>query len=308
MSMRPTDIRLPGAVDLSGFRQPAAAAGSAGGPGTAGNGSVVDVTEATFAAEVMERSRQVPVVVDFWATWCGPCKQLSPVLERLATESDGAWVLAKVDVDANQRIAAAARVQSIPTVLAFVDGAPVHGFVGALPEAQVRSWLQEVFAARDGAVGPDGPDGPAAGPATAPPPAADPAYDQADEAIGRGDLDTAAELYAGIVEREPGDNEAKLLLARVRLLSRGRGFDERAQRQRAAEDPDDVDAALAVADLDMLGGHVEDAVTRLTDLVRRSVGADRDRVRGHLLGLFGVLDADDPRLAAARRTLSNALF
>lgn len=303
--MRPTDIRLPGAVDLSALRPPPPAAPGAGGAD--GSSAVIDVTEATFAAEVMERSMTVPVVVDFWATWCGPCKQLSPVLERLANSSGGAWILAKIDVDANQRIAAAARVQSIPTVLAFVGGQPVHGFMGALPEAQVKAWLAEVLAA---AAGQSPGANPAAGPpeAAAPVAPADPGYDEADEAVGRGDLDAAAAAYQGVLERNPGDAEAALLLARVNLLRRGRAHDEKATRKRAADDPTNVDAALAVADLDMLGGHVEEAVSRLTDLIRATAGEDRDRVRGRLLELFGVLDVDDPRLAAGRRALSSALF
>jgi putative thioredoxin len=302
MSMRPTDIRLPGAVDLSSLRPPAPQARTGDS-----SSAVVDVTEATFAAEVVGRSARVPVVVDFWATWCAPCRQLSPVLERLATEADGSWVLAKIDVDANQRIAAAARVQSIPTVLAFLGGQPVHTFLGALPEVQVKAWLDEVLAAAAGAgPGLKQPVGaqshmPAALPA-------DPGYDQADEAVGRGDLDAAATAYQGVLERNPNDDEARLLLARVDLLRRARTHDEPAARRRAAQDPGDVDAALAVADLDALGGHIEDAVRRLTELIISTSGADRDRIRAHLLSLFGVLDADDPRLAASRRALSSALF
>ena len=155
--MRPTDIRLPGAVDLSGLRTPAAAPASAA-PGPApggGAGIVVDVTEATFESEVIERSRSVPVLVDFWADWCGPCKQLSPVLERLAAEAAGTWVLAKIDVDANQRLAAAFQVQSIPSVFAVIAGQPVPLFQGAVPEQQIRPVLDEVMrvAAANGVTG-----------------------------------------------------------------------------------------------------------------------------------------------------------
>ena len=147
---QPRDFSLYGAIDL-GARKAAAQRGPGGaraggpdGPGAA-NGHVFDVTEATFEADVLERSRTVPVVMDLWAEWCGPCKQLSPVLEKLAAEADGAWVLAKVDVDANPQLSAALQVQSIPMVVAVVGGQLVPGFLGALPEAQVRQWLGQLM-------------------------------------------------------------------------------------------------------------------------------------------------------------------
>jgi putative thioredoxin len=146
----PAALSMSGAVDLAAIKARAEAAGRqpAGAPagGTSGGSDhVVDVTEATFQAEVLERSLQVPVVVDLWAEWCGPCKQLSPVLERLAAAGAGAWVLAKVDIDANQRIAQAFGVQSIPMVVAVVGGQPVDAFNGALPEPQVREWISSLL-------------------------------------------------------------------------------------------------------------------------------------------------------------------
>src|SRR2546429_5206192 len=147
---QPRDFSIYGAVDL-GARKAAAEraqrASQASGPGEPGpdGGHVFDVTEATFETDVLERSRTVPVIMDLWAEWCEPCKQLSPVLERLANEAAGAWVLAKVDVDANPQLSAALQVQSIPMVLAVIGGQLAPGFLGALPEAQVREWLGQVL-------------------------------------------------------------------------------------------------------------------------------------------------------------------
>jgi putative thioredoxin len=316
--MRPTDIRLPGAVDLSALKTPPR---SPAGPATGGGEApasdfVIDVTEATFQAEVVDRSAQVPVLIDFWADWCGPCKQLSPILERLAAEGAGSWILAKIDVDANQRLAAAFQVQSIPSVFAVIAGQPVPLFQGALPEQQIRPVLDEVLrvAAANGLPGPTGDPaggqagGPAGGQAPPAEPPLDPAHDVAQEAIDRGDLAGAAAAYRELLARDPGDEMAKAALGQVELLLRTEGVDEAAVRQRAQAAPDDVEAQGAAADLDMVLGRVEDAISRLVETVRRTSGPDRDAARQRLVTLFDLLDPEDPRLLAGRRALSNALF
>ena len=298
-----------GAVDLSSLAAPAAAPDQVGTrSATAGPGVVVDVSEADFQATVIDTSMTVPVVIDFWADWCGPCKQLSPVLERLAQSAGGTWVLAKIDLDANPRLGQAFQVQSIPAIFAVVKGQPIPLFQGALPEAEVRRFLDELLrvAAENGVNGRV-----AAGAAVEEPveePAEDPRYDEAYDAIERGDLDTAAAAYRSLLDQSPADPDAQAGLGQVELLRRTKDLDVAAVRARAAANPDDVAAQTAAADLELLSGHVEDAFGRLIDLVRRTSGDERDQAREHLVELFGLVGNDDERVAKARTALANALF
>ena len=323
---QPRDFSLYGAVDLGARKaaaQRAQEASRAGGPeGTdAANGHVFDVTEATFEADVLERSRTVPVVMDLWAEWCGPCKQLSPVLEKLAAEADGAWVLAKVDVDANPQLSAALQVQSIPMVVAVVGGQLVPGFLGALPEAQVRQWLGQLMQVAQqvgmpsatGAGGEAGEAGPGAGPPgleemPGGPVPRDPGLVEAQEAMERGDLDGAAAAFERMLEADSGHPIAAQGLAQVNLFRRVNSYDEAAARRAAAGSPDDVDAQSKVADLDLANGRVDDAFDRLLGAIRRTSGEDRDQARRHLIGLFDIFPPRDPRVAKARSTLSTLLF
>lgn len=271
---------------------------------------VVDVDEAGFQAVVVEQSMTVPVVVDLWAEWCEPCKQLSPVLERLAGEYGGRFLLAKVDVDANPRLGQVFQAQSIPMVVAVVKGQPVPLFQGAVPEQQVRAFLDELLkvAGSNGVAGvlAGAPPSAAGEPEVEPP--LPPLHQAAFDAIERDDLPEAAAAYRAALAQNPSDQLAVAGLAQVELLLRTDGVDPAAARSAAAAAPDDPAAQILVADLDLLGGHIEDAFARLIDTVRATAGDERNAVRVHLVELFTVVGPQDERVGKARRALTAALF
>ena len=306
---------LRGVVDLGALAakppqpaSPPADGGSGSGSGASGAASalVYDTSDATFDQDVIERSLTVPVVLDFWAEWCGPCKQLSPALERLAAEYGGRFVVAKLDVDANPVLAQEFGVQSIPMVLAVVGGRLVPLFQGAIPEAQIRQYVDELLklAAENGVTGT------ATGePAEEiPEPPMDPALEAAYSALEADDLDGAAQAFRNVLAADPGDSEAKLALAQVELMINTRGLDPEQVLRDAEAGPDDVAAQIAAAELDLASGRVEPAIDRLVGFVARSAGAERDQARLKLLSFFELLGPDDPRTEAGRKALMRVLF
>ncbi|MCK1797541.1 tetratricopeptide repeat protein [Streptomyces sp. XM4193] len=321
--MQPRNMPMSGVVDLAAVkaagearqkaeetRERNAASGEQGAP--APSSLVIDVDEAGFERDVLQRSAEVPVVIDFWAEWCEPCKQLGPILERLAQAYAGRFVLAKVDVDQNQMLFQQFGVQGIPAVFAVIAGQALPLFQGAAPEAQIREVLDQLIQAaeeRFGIVGaPVDPSAEAEVEQQEPAAPVDPVLAAAEQALAAGDAEGAAEAYQRALDANPADAEAKLGLARAELLRRVRELDAATVRKEAADNPGDAAAQLRVADLDLSGGHVEDAFGRLVETVRRSAGDDRNAARVRLLELFEAVGPEDPRVVAARSALARVLF
>ena len=298
-----------------------------GAPGAAPSGLIKDASLTSFAADVLDASMDVPVIVDFWAPWCGPCKQLTPLLERLVTEAKGAVRLVKVNIDENPEIAQQLRIQSIPTVYAFKNGQPVDGFMGAVPESQLRQFVQTLI----------GPGGEEAGGGL------EDALLMAADALQKGDVSTAAQLYGQILQDDPGNPKAVAGLARCYLQSgdidrarktlqlvRPDGASDEAIRAVQAElalkesaaaagdlgplrakveaDPADLQARFDLAlGLDARGAR-EEAIDQLLEIIRRNRKWNEDAARKQLVTLFEAMGPTDPRTISARRRLSSLLF
>jgi putative thioredoxin len=274
---------------------------------------ILELTDQTWE-QAVQLSTVVPVVIDLWATWCEPCKSLGPVLEKVTREHGGKIVLAKIDVDQNPQLAGAFQAQSIPLVAALVGGRPVQLFQGAQPEQQVREVFDQLLelAKQQGVTGkvnaPDLEEGHAEGEEDAEEPQqqVNPEHEKALAALEAGDFATAAAEYGDVLKRNPKDGEARAALAQVKLLDRLQGHEADDIRKNAADQPDDVDAQMLVADLDVSGGHIEDGFLRLLELFQKT--DERDRVQKRLLELFDVVGSTDPRVTAARGQLANLLY
>ncbi|GAA4802377.1 co-chaperone YbbN [Nocardioides caeni] len=318
----------PGAIDLSALKnRPApAGAGSGGAPaaGSAGAGSAaggatsaysVAVDEANFQT-VLEASMTAPVVLVFHSAAQSPeSVQLARDVVTVADEYDGRFLAATIDVDAVPQIAQAMQIPQVPLMLVILDGRPAtQPIPGAAPIDDIRALFNQL-AQQLTAQGISGRHQPNAFGASGPADGAegeesevDPRYAPAQDALAAGDIDAAVAEYQKLVTANPADHEAAAGLAMAKVLQRTQGVDLDEARAAAAAQPDDVDAQTLVADLDMLGGHVEDAFARLVELVRRSTGKERDRAREHLLGLFGAVGNDDPRVLKGRQALASALY
>jgi putative thioredoxin len=274
---------------------------------------IQDVTTENFQQAVLQKSHDVPVVVDFWAEWCGPCRTLGPMLERIANESDGDFILAKVDVDSNQQLAAQFNVQGIPTVIGFRGGLPVEQFSGALPERAIRDWLERLL-----------------------PSQLDMIVDQARDAAIAGNLETAERLFRGVLDQQPDHQDAGTSLAALLIasgkpeealivlgklaatdeverlqsaarLATSRGTDVNEIAKRLDADPHNdaikIELALALA----ARSEYEPALDHLLDVIRAR-GEEKEDARIAMIDIFEVLGNGHPLTTTYRRQLANALF
>ncbi|HTW36373.1 MAG TPA: thioredoxin [Rhizomicrobium sp.] len=303
--------------------------GAAPAPSASSGAHIKDASIETFAADVLDASRDVPVIVDFWAPWCGPCKQLGPALEKAVADARGAVKLVKINIDENQEIARQLRIQSIPTVYVFRNGQPVDGFMGAIPDSQVRQFVAQIASGAGGGHG--GHDHAAE------------ALAVADEAFAAGDLAQAAQAYGHVLQDEPGHPKAVAGLARCYLRS---GDVERARQTLGLVRPDGAgDEAIRAVEAELLlkeqaakapdmgplrakleadpgdhqarydfalardaAGDREGAIAELLEIIRRDRKWNDEAARKHLVTLFEAMGPTDPRTVDARRKLSSILF
>ncbi len=300
----------------------------AGGPPAAAS-PIKDSNTESFMADVIDASQQVPVIVDFWAPWCGPCKQLGPAIEKAVREARGAVKLVKIDIDQNQELAAQMRIQSIPAVYAFFKGRPVDGFMGAIPESQIKTFVQRLVKTAGGAAGPS---------------PVEQALEQAEAALTEGDPGTASAIFGQVLQHEPTNAvaigglarchlqageiaEAKRLLdsappeaAKDKSVAAARAALELAEQAAAASgavpellrklelDPNDHQARFDLALALYAEGKNEEAIDTLLEIVRRNRAWNEEAARKQLVKIFEALGPTDPVTVAGRRKLSSILF
>ncbi len=309
MSQQP--FTRPGAVDLSGLQGAAAAAPNGAAGPQASAAYAVRITEQNFQ-EVLEGSRTAPVLLSFESPSRSPeSVQLADAMQTLSGEFEGRFLLGRIDIDASPQIAQAMQIPSVPLVVLVAQGRPMPLIQQLASLEELREAIKQVLQQLT-ASGFTGRHQPRSGSGVVDEETGeeqlDPRYIPAQEALERGDIDAAVAEYQKLVDANPADAEASAGLAMANLLKRTESVDLNQARTAAAERPDDVEAQTMVADLDLLGGHVEDSFVRLIELVRRTTGAERDAARTHLIGLFGAVGNDDPRVIRARRDLASALF
>jgi putative thioredoxin len=299
----------PGAIDLSGLRQQAPPGGSAPAGGPPGSYAFDVVGEESLRTDVIDRSMSVLVLASFWSDQVAASVEINTTLTKLSDEFGGRFLFARINVDTQPELAEALRIPQLPLVVAALRGQLAPLVQDAVPEAEMRTILEQVIqaAVANGVAGvsppvsqpQDSDDEPAEAPAK---------YPEAEAALMAGDVDTAIAEYEKVLNVAPGDAEAALGLAQAQLLKRTSNVDPAEARAAAAEHPDDVAVQSLVADIDLLGGHVDDAFARLIDVVRRTRDDDRDAARKHLIELFSVVGDADPRVGKARSMLASALF